>query len=266
VQVKYLVIKCGGSVLERLPQSFYENIVQLKENGNWVPIIVHGGGPLINNLLKNLQIETSFVSGLRVTTNEVLDIVEMVLSGSVNKKIVQYITQAGGSAFGVSGVDGGLLEAERVEQAQELGLVGEVVQVKELIIKCITVQGFIPVISPVGMDRNGNKYNINGDIAASAIAKALQAKLCMISDIPGICIEGKKLNKVSKAEIEEMINDNVIYGGMIPKVKAAIDSLMYQVPEVAIINGLEENSLLEYCEGKEIGTKIVLDEEFQYVN
>jgi acetylglutamate kinase len=264
--MNYLVIKCGGSVLERLPQSFYKNIIQLKESGKWMPIIVHGGGPLINALLKNLKIETTFVNGLRVTTNEVLDIVEMVLSGSVNKKIIQYLAEAGGKAFGVSGVDGGLLLAKPVEQAQELGLVGEIDQVNEHIIKNLTEQGFIPVISPVGMDQKGQKYNINGDIAASAIAKSLQAKLCLISDIPGICVDGEKLEKITKVEIEEMIKSQVIYGGMIPKVKAAIDSLVHRVPEVAIINGLEENSLLDYCNGKLIGTKIVLDEEFHYVN
>jgi acetylglutamate kinase len=264
--MNYLVIKCGGSVLEKLPKSFYNNIIELKESGKWMPIIVHGGGPLINALLNNLKIETTFVNGLRVTTKEVLDIVEMVLSGSVNKKIIQHIAEASGKAFGMSGVDGGLLEAKPVEQAQDLGLVGEVVRVNEQIIKSIAQQGFIPVISPVGMDLNGQKYNINGDIAASAIAKSLQAKLCLISDIPGICVEGEKLDKVSKAEVEGMIKSQVIYGGMIPKVKAAIDSLVHRVPEVAIINGLEENSLLDYCEGKEIGTKIVLDEEFHYVN
>ncbi|MCM3569450.1 acetylglutamate kinase [Neobacillus mesonae] len=262
--MKYLVIKCGGSVLENLPRSFYEDVISLHETGEWTPIIVHGGGPLINQLLKNLHVETTFVDGLRVTNQEVLDIVEMVLSGTVNKQVVRNIIEAGGNAVGISGVDGGLLQSIPTKNAKELGFVGEVVEVNVKVIEGIIQQGYIPVISPIGIDASGQRYNINGDIAASATAKALGANLCFISDIPGILVEkdGVKttIDKASKAMIEKLIENHTIYGGMIPKVRAAIDGLVHNISEVAIINGFEKNSLLDYTNGKTIGTKIVLEE------
>ncbi|MFJ7724942.1 acetylglutamate kinase [Neobacillus sp. NPDC097160] len=262
--MKYLVIKCGGSVLDNLPRSFFEDVVKMHQFGEWAPIIVHGGGPLITSLLKSLNVETKFVNGLRVTDHQVLDVVEMVLSGSVNKQVVRNIAEVGGSAVGISGVDGGLLKAVPTENAKTLGFVGEVVEVNQSIIKGIIYQGYIPVISPVGVDSGGQRYNINGDIAASAVAKALEANLCFISDIPGILVEKNgiktKLDKVSKVIIEEMIDNQTIYGGMIPKVKAAIDGLVHNIPEVGIINGFEKNSLIDYSNGKCVGTKIVLEE------
>jgi acetylglutamate kinase len=263
--MKYLVIKCGGSVLENLPRSFYEDVVQMHQSGEWTPIIVHGGGPLITSLLKNLNVETTFVNGLRVTNHDVLDIVEMVLSGSVNKLVVRNLVEVGGNAFGISGIDGGLLKAVPTSDAKTLGFVGEVVGVNQSVIEGIVNQGYIPVISPIGIDASGQRYNINGDIAASAIAKALGANLCFISDIPGILIEKDgvktKLDKATKSTIEELIDNQTIYGGMIPKVKAAIDGLVHNIPEVGIINGFDKNSLIDYTAGKDIGTKIVLEEE-----
>jgi acetylglutamate kinase len=262
--MKYIVIKCGGSVLENLPKSFYEDLISLHQKGEWTPVVVHGGGPLINKLLKSLNVETTFVNGLRVTNHEVLDIVEMVLSGTVNKQVVRNIIEAGGDSFGVSGVDGSLLKAIQAED-KALGFVGEVVEVNTSVIESIVSQGHIPVISPVGIDGDGQRYNINGDVAASAVAKALGANLCFISDIPGILVEtdnGKsKLDKVTKARVEELIENKTIYGGMIPKVKAAIDGLVHKIPMVGIIDGFAKNSLIEYVNGKNIGTKIVLEEE-----
>jgi acetylglutamate kinase len=261
--MNYIVIKCGGSVLENLPKSFYEDVISLHQTGEWTPIIVHGGGPLINKLLKNLNVETTFVNGLRVTNHEVLDIVEMVLSGTVNKQVVRHIIEAGGSSLGVSGVDGSLLKAKPT--SKELGFVGEVVEVNTSIIESIVDQGHIPVVSPIGIGADGQRYNINGDVAASAVAKALGANLCFISDIPGILVENNgeksKIDLVTKAEVEELIENKTIYGGMIPKVKAAIDGLVHKIPMVGIIDGFEKNSLVEYVNGKNIGTKIVLDEE-----
>lgn len=263
--MNYIVIKCGGSVLENLPRSFYEDIVSLRDAGEWTPIIVHGGGPLITSLLKSLNIKTTFFQGLRVTNDEVLDIVEMVLSGMVNKQIVRKIVEVGGRAIGVSGVDGCLLKSIPAADAKTLGFVGEVVKVNDTIIESMINQGYIPVISPVGIDASGQRYNINGDMAASAIAKALKANLCFISDIPGILVEQngekRKLDKVTKLEVEQMINNKTIYGGMIPKVKAAIDGLTHNITEVGIINIFERNCLIDYLDGKEIGTKIVLEEE-----
>lgn len=267
--MKYIVVKLGGSTLEQLPSSFYKNIVELHHSKEWIPVIVHGGGPLISSLLKSLHIETTFVNGLRVTDHQVLDIVEMVLSGSVNKQIVRNLIGAKGNAFGLSGVDGGLLNSQLIQGQKELGFVGEVVDVNTAVIKEIVHKGYIPVISPIGIDENGQRYNINGDIAASAIAGALEANLCLISDIPGVFIEidDKKqiLNSLSKSEVEAMIAGGQIYGGMIPKVKAAIDGLVHNVPEVSIINGIEKDSLLKYCKGEKIGTKIVLNKENSYV-
>jgi acetylglutamate kinase len=262
--MNYIVIKCGGSVLENLPKSFYEDVISLHQKGEWTPIIVHGGGPLINKLLKNLNVETSFVNGLRVTNHEVLNIVEMVLSGSVNKQVVRNIIEADGSAFGVSGVDGSLLKAIPTSD-ESLGFVGEVVEVNTAIIESIVSQGHIPVVSPIGIGADGQRYNINGDVAASAVAKALGANLCFISDIPGILVEKNgeksKLDRVTKARVEELIENKTIYGGMIPKVKAAIDGLVHKIPMVGIIDGFEKNSLVDYVNGKNIGTKIVLEEE-----
>ena len=262
--MKYLVIKCGGSVLENLQKSFYHNIVALQQSGEWMPIIVHGGGPLITSLLKKLDVETTFVNGLRVTTHEVLDVVEMVLSGSVNKQVVRNLTEAGGTALGISGVDGALLQAVPSKDHKTLGYVGEVVKVNKELLEGFIQQGYIPIISPVGVDEKGQRYNINGDVAASAIAKAMEANLCFISDIPGILIEKnnekKRLAKITKSKLEAMIADQTIWGGMIPKAKAAIDGLVHNIPEVGIINGFQENSLLDYVSGKDIGTKIVLEE------
>lgn len=219
-------------------------------------------------MLNKLNVETTFVDGLRVTNQQVLDIVEMVLSGAVNKQVVRKIIEAGGSAIGVSGVDGALIKARPTANSETLGFVGEVVAVKKQLIEAIINQGNIPVISPLGIGEDGQRYNINGDIAASAIAKALKANLCLISDIPGILVEenGQKIRlaKVSRSEVEEMIANKTIWGGMIPKVTAAIDGLVHNIPEVGIINGFEEKSLIDYTDGKEIGTKIVLDEVLSY--
>jgi acetylglutamate kinase len=267
--MKYIVVKLGGSVMEKLPVTFYKNIVELHQSKQWIPIIVHGGGPLITKLLKTLNIETEFVNGLRVTNEQVLDVVEMVLSGSVNKQIVRHLIGVEGQSVGLSGVDGAMLTAKPISNSDGIGFVGEVVSVKTKLIAEITQQGYIPVISPIGIDDKGQRYNINGDIAASAVANALGANLCLISDIPGIYIEKDEqkvtLNSISKEEVEEMIISGQIHGGMIPKVRAALDGLVHRVPEVSIINGLTENSLLAYCNGESIGTKIILEKETSYV-
>jgi acetylglutamate kinase len=267
--MKYLVIKCGGSVMESLPLSFFQNIVDLYVSGKIMPVIVHGGGPIISSLLEKLGIQTQFVNGIRKTTDEVLDIVEMVLSGSVNKQIVRKISEANGHAWGISGVDGMLLQAVPTCDWDVVGFVGDVVQVNKNMITTILTQGYIPVISPIGIDEKGQHYNINGDIAASAIAQELKAGLCMITDIPGIYkeVDGEKIvfQSITKQEIEQLIQDGTISSGMVPKVKAAIDGLVHNVPEVVIINGMEKNSLLKFAEGKKVGTKIVISEECLHV-
>ncbi len=259
-----LVIKCGGSVLEQLPESFYQNIVQLRESGEWQPVIVHGGGPLISSLLKKLEIPVQFVDGLRVTTEDVLDVVEMVLSGSVNKHIVRKLTQAGGKAVGISGVDGPILQAKPVSETGRLGFVGDVEQVHHEWLQQISAKGGIPVLSPLGIDASGQRYNINADTAASAVARALGAKLCFVSDIQGIYTDPNDadtvLPELTKEHAQQLIEEQVITGGMIPKVQAALEALNEDVAEAVIINGMAENQLLSFCEGKAVGTKVVLDE------
>ncbi|WP_228275637.1 acetylglutamate kinase [Gracilibacillus oryzae] len=263
MEKNYVVIKCGGSVFEQLPPSFYQDIVEIQKQGEWQPIIVHGGGPLISKLLEQTGVETSFVNGLRVTTNEVLDVVEMALSGSLNKEIVRNIAEADGKAFGLSGVDGHLLKAQPVKTTDPLGFVGEVTAVNTALIESLVEQNLVPVISPIGMDETGQRYNINADMAASAVAQSLGAKLCFISDIPGIYEEenGEKhiFHQLNEKQINQLIEKEVIFGGMIPKVNSAISALHKNVVEVSIVDGLEPNGLLQFMQGKEIGTRISLD-------
>ncbi|WP_059172657.1 acetylglutamate kinase [Bacillus sp. FJAT-27445] len=263
--MRYMVIKCGGSIMDDMPQSIFEDIVALKKSGEWAPVIVHGGGPLITSLLAKLNIETEFAGGLRVTSHEVLDVAEMALSGLANKQIVRNFSQAGGSAIGISGTDGGLLEARPADNAGMLGFVGEVSRVKTSIIDHLVNGGFIPVISPIGVDGTGQRYNINGDTAAAAIAASLGASLCFISDIPGILVEkdgGKvKMDGATPSDIEELIESGQIWGGMIPKVRAASKALSHGVREAVIISGLEPGSLLSYARGESEGTKISLEQE-----
>ncbi|QDP41815.1 acetylglutamate kinase [Radiobacillus deserti] len=265
--MSYVVIKCGGSIVDSLPDSFYENLVAIQKEGAWKPVIVHGGGPSITNLLDQIDIPTQFVQGLRVTTNQVLEVVEMALSGSVNKQMVQQIAKAGGKAFGWSGVDGGFLKAKPASNVKALGFVGEIHEVETSYVEQLTNLGLIPVISPISMDVNGQKYNINADVAAASIAQALQARLCFISNISGIYNKNQNIvHEATREEIQDMISEKVIIGGMIPKVLSAIDALEKGVPEVAIVNGLEPNNLQQFLEGKAIGTRLYLGKEgMEYV-
>lgn len=263
----FMVIKCGGSVFDTLPDSFFQQVVGLQRSGEWMPILVHGGGPAISQMLKALDIPTTFVNGLRVTTPEVLDTVEMVLSGRINKQMVRKLKQCGGKAIGLSGVDGELLVVKQVAD-QQLGLVGEVVQVNSPLIKSLTEQGLIPVISPIGSDEQGTHYNVNADTAAAAIAGALKAPLCFVSDIPGIYVEedGEQhvLSQASKAHLEALIQEQVITGGMVPKVEAALTALTQQAPEVVILDGTDESALLRFSQGEPVGTRIVLEGALRY--
>lgn len=266
--MNYVVIKCGGSVFEQLSPSFYQDIVTIQQQGEWQPIIVHGGGPLITQLLKQTGVKTTFVNGLRVTTNEVLDVVEMALSGSMNKGIVRKIAQAEGKAIGVSGIDGRLLEAKPVSDDAALGFVGEVTKVNTDILESFVAQSLIPVLSPIGIDKTGQRYNINADMAASAVAQALGAKLCFISDIPGIYheVDGQKqvFHQLNEEKIEELIKKEVICGGMLPKVKSALAALHKNVKEVSIVDGTKDHGLAAFIQGKQIGTRIALDQEVSY--
>lgn len=256
------VMKCGGSTLAALPASFFEDMRQLQEEGI-VTVIVHGGGPAISETLGKLGIESGFVNGLRVTNEAVLDVVEMVLSGQINKEIVRRIQLTGAKALGLSGVDGHLIEAQPVANSHEVGLVGDVTNVNAALIQGVVGMGYIPVIAPVGLgEGGGQRYNINADTAAGAVASHLGVEqMIVVTDVPGIMkeVEGEKqvLPVVTVQQIEDMIANGDIYGGMIPKVKAAVSCIQGDVQEVVIVNGSEPKVLSRVLHGEAIGTRIV---------
>ncbi|WP_226681519.1 acetylglutamate kinase [Sutcliffiella horikoshii] len=245
--MKSLVIKCGGSTVEKLSASFFTELVELKTKHHIQPIVVHGGGPSISNILSSLNVETTFVNGLRKTTEPVLEVVEMVLSGSMNKHFVREIMKAGGNAMGLSGVDGRFLMAEPIANAEELGLVGEIVDVNKELLLTIMQQGIIPIISPVAVDKDGQHYNINADMAAAAVATAFRAPLCMITDVDGVLVGDSVVSKLSDLEVNSLIESNQITGGMIPKVEAAIQCLTKGVSKIGIINGTTRDALIDFA-------------------
>ena len=255
------VMKCGGSTLASLPGAFFEDLRDLQENGP-LPVIVHGGGPAINEMLGKLGIESRFVNGLRVTDEAVLDVVEMVLAGQINSEIVRKLNASGARAIGLSGTDGMLLKARPVDHHAEIGYVGEVVGVNTALIRGVAEMGYLPVIAPIGIDESGQRYNINADTAAGAVASALGAStMIVVTDVPGIMreIDGEKrvLPEVSFAQIEEMIASGEIYGGMIPKVRAAMSCLTGDVKEVRIVDGAEPRVLSRAIREGNLGTRIV---------
>lgn len=255
------VMKCGGSTLAALPEVFFEDLRSLQEAGV-VPVIVHGGGPAINQLLTAMQIETEFVGGLRKTDERVLEVVEMVLGGQINKQIVRLIAKAGGRAIGISGIDGGLIQAVPAANAHEIGLVGEVKQVDASILRGIIEMGYMPVVAPLGIDEAGQHYNINADTAAGAVASQLGVeRMIVVTDVPGILrtMDGEKrvMPAVTVEEIEAMIASGEIYGGMIPKVRAAVQCIQGQVKEVMIVDGSEPKVLSRVIGGEALGTRIV---------
>lgn len=257
----YVVIKCGGSILPQLPKTFYENIVTIKKAYHVQPVIVHGGGPMVSSLLEKLNIATSFVDGMRVTTEDVLDVVEMVLSGSINKQIVRNIHVSGGDAVGLSGVDGRLLEAQPLQDQQRLGFVGEIKTVNTKMLTEITAQQQIPVISPIAVGQSGQRWNINADLAAGAVAKALHAPLYMVTNVAGVLQNDSVISRLDAQDVEMMIESGQIHGGMIPKVRAAISCLQQGIKRVVIFNGLEQDSLIKLTVGKQVGTSFTLQRE-----
>nr|WP_223065940.1 acetylglutamate kinase [Paenibacillus caui] len=255
------VMKCGGSTLAALPEVFFEELVTLQENG-YQPVIVHGGGPAISDNLAKLGIETKFVNGLRYTSEEVLDVVEMVLSGTINKQIVRRIQSAGGKALGLSGSDGSLLLAKPVAASSQVGLVGDITEVNAELLEGVMSLGYMPIVAPLGVTKAGQRLNINADTAAGAVASRLGVqRMIVVTDVPGILktVNGEKrvLPSVTVQQIEDMIGNGEIYGGMIPKVRAAIACIHGQVKEVVIISGAEPQVLSRVLKGENIGTRIV---------
>ncbi|KOR76301.1 acetylglutamate kinase [Paenibacillus solani] len=255
------VMKCGGSTLAALPDSFFEDLKDLQQKGV-SPVIVHGGGPAISGNLEKLGIETEFVNGLRKTTEDVLDVVEMVLAGTINKQIVRRILSVGGAAIGLSGSDGGLIEAKPVINHAEVGWVGDVTHVKSSILSGVLDMGYMPVVAPIGVDESGQRYNINADTAAGAVASHMGVnRMIVVTDVPGILkgtgSEKRVLPTVTVQEVEDMIGTGEIYGGMIPKVRAAISCIHGKVSEVVIVDGSEPNVLSRVLGGEILGTRIV---------
>nr|WP_234405673.1 acetylglutamate kinase [Paenibacillus sp. IHBB 10380] len=254
-------MKCGGSTLAALPDSFFDDLRHLQQTG-LQPVIVHGGGPAISDNLSKLGIESEFVNGLRKTTEDVLDVVEMVLAGSINKQIVRRIQNVGGRAIGLSGVDGSLIQAKPVVNSVEVGFVGDVTYVESSIIEGVLNMGYIPVIAPIGIDDSGQRYNINADTAAGAVASYLGVnRMIVVTDVPGIMktVNDEKvvLESITVQEIEEMIATGEIYGGMIPKVRAAMSCIHGNVQEVVIVDGSVPQVLSRVMQGDTLGTRIV---------
>ncbi|MBD1383448.1 acetylglutamate kinase [Metabacillus arenae] len=253
---KIIVLKCGGSVIEKLAECFYSNIQALQNDGYKV-VIVHGGGPDITNTLKAMNIPTEFYHGQRKTTQAVLEVAEMVLSGKINKKLVNNLQENGINAVGLSGKDGNLLTADFLDK-KTMGYVGKVTKIETEIIKTLVDKNYLPVIAPLGKTSDYQTLNINADVAAGAIASALNAeKLLFVTDVPGILNEEKLIAETTPEEIEQFIESGVIHGGMIPKVKTAVASLSEKLEEVMIVTG--EKSFLD--EKKFIGTKVFRKKE-----
>ena len=267
---KTFVIKYGGHAMsdERLKESFALDVIMLKSLGINT-VIVHGGGPQINETLKRYGIVSEFVRGMRVTDSETMGVVEMVLVGQVNKEVVGYLNQHGGKAVGLCGKDGSLLLAKKllqevpaengtVEQV-DIGYVGDVVKVNTDLIRVLEQGGYLPVIAPVGVGLEGESYNINADVVAGRVAAALHAeKLILLTDTPGVLDKNKKLiQKISVAQMHGLIDDASITGGMIPKVVCCAEALNDGVKKAHIIDGRMEHSiLLEIFTDVGIGTEI----------
>lgn len=246
-----IVLKCGGSTIETLAGDFFSSVKLLQDLG-YAPVLVHGGGPAIKRMLTRLNVESEFVDGLRKTDDEVMEVVEMVLSGTVNNTLVRKLTESGLAAVGLSGCDNRLIEVIPQDE-EKLGYVGEITNVNTQLIFTLTARGIVPVIAPVGISQSYERYNINADTAAGAIALRLEAeKLLFVTDVPGILKNGELLAEVTVADVRGLIADGTIYGGMIPKVQAAVDSMQGELREVMIVSA--ESTIVK--DGKMIGTTI----------
>lgn len=262
-----IVIKYGGNAMtdDHLKRCFAQNIVTLKHVGI-NPIVVHGGGPQIADMLKRLSIKSEFIDGMRVTDAATMEVVEMVLGGVVNKSIVSLLNQVGGKAVGLTGKDADLIQAKSLHlpnrAADALGFVGQVNEIKTDVVRKLQDQHFIPVIAPIGTDSTGASYNINADLVASAVASALQAtRLLLLTNTPGILNkQGELLTGITPTKIASLITDGTIQGGMLPKVQCALDAVQAGVGSVQIIDGRVEHAvLLELFTDQGVGTLIKAD-------
>jgi acetylglutamate kinase len=240
-----VVIKLGGHAMgsDQAMKNFANDVVLMRQVGV-NPVIIHGGGPMINEMLQRLNIKSNFIDGKRVTDHATMEVVEMVLSGVVNKKIVQAINVAGGRAVGLSGKDANLMICEQTDQ--DLGLVGTPKQMDPSILRTLFDQSMIPVIAPLGAGHKGETYNVNGDTAAGAIAGALKAdRLLLLTDVSGVKNDiGEVVTDLTASQIRKMTLDGTISGGMIPKTETALDAIASGVRAVVIIDGRASNACL----------------------
>ena len=257
-QNKVVVIKYGGHAMgdKKLAHTFAEDVTLLQKVGIR-PVVIHGGGPQIGSMLDKLKIESSFIDGLRVTNEETVEIVEMVLSGSINKDIVNKIHAAGGLAVGLSGKDAKIILADKltdkfkdpnsnIEKFLDIGFVGKPIKINPLIINILSDNLMIPIIAPVGFGTNNETYNINADTAAGAIASSLKAeRILLLTDVEGVLDSDKKLiSNISVTKAESMINDKIITGGMIPKIKTCLETVASGVKAAVIIDGRSPHAIL----------------------
>lgn len=268
---KTIVIKYGGNAMvdERLKESFANDIILLKLIGI-NPVIVHGGGPQIGKVLEEMGRKTNFIQGMRVTDSETMNVVEMVLGGKVNKEIVGNINHFGGKAVGLSGKDGNLIFAKKMEMKRinpdtltpeiiDVGMVGEVVKINPAVLTALEESSFVPVIAPVGVGVNGETFNINADLVAGRVAGALNAeKLILLTDIEGVKDkQGQLISTIDIDEVAGLINDETISGGMIPKINCCVDAVNEGVKKAHIIDGrMEHACLLEIFTDLGIGTAV----------
>lgn len=267
---KVMVVKYGGNAMTDpiLESSFARDIVMLKTVGIH-PVVVHGGGPQVDNLLKELGRSSDRIDGMRVTDKATMDVVEMVLGGSVNKSIVNLINKHGGRAIGLTGKDASLIRAKKLpmsktdeqgnEQQIDLGFVGDVVSINRDVIDLMIASNFIPVIAPLGVDDEGNTYNINADVVAGKVAEFMLAeKLILLTNIKGVLDkEGNVATGLSPAKVDEMIADGTISGGMIPKISYALEAVKNGVKSAVIVDGrVPHATLLEVFTDKGVGTLI----------
>ena len=270
---KTVVIKYGGNAMEsdELKNSFARDVTLLKAVGI-TPVVVHGGGPQIGNMLKRLNIDSQFVHGIRITDASTMDVVQMVLGGLVNKEIVTLINNNGGRAIGVTGKDGRFIRARRLikttmdamtQKSIDMGQVGEVDSIDTDIITMLHDSDFIPVIAPIGVDDTGTSFNINADLVAGHLARALAAeKLLLLTNTAGLLDnDGKLLNRLNSLQAAELINNGTIYGGMLPKIQCALDAVRCGVAAANIIDGRVPHAvLLELLTDRGVGTLIFGDD------
>ncbi|KJZ15841.1 MAG: acetylglutamate kinase [Marinomonas sp.] len=268
---KTLVIKYGGNAMTdlALQAGFARDIVLMKLIGI-NPIVVHGGGPQIGKLLQELNIESKFINGMRVTDTRTMDVVEMVLGGQVNKGIVNLINNAGGKAIGLTGKDSGFIQAKKLfvksqtspgaaPEIVDIGHVGEVDSIDTSVLKMLENSDFIPVIAPIGVDAEGNSYNINADLVAGKVAEAVNAeKLMLLTNISGVQDkDGNVLTGLSTAQVDALIADGTIYGGMLPKISCALSAVNAGVTSAHIVDGrVPHSTLLEIFTDEGVGTLI----------